>query len=343
MQAPLLLALFDRRIRGNHHLLELAQRRFSDAYLGAEFNPTSLAQLQELLEFRPLTEPRYVIHLPRTVRLVGGPGVDAIKAFAARSRKDAYGLVLHDQPELARTPDAYIQAVRTLNEILLQIDSSPYVFIEYAVGVDFEVFVALFAAIKDSPRVSACIDIGHIGIRTVQLAYQQQHPQEDVCQLHPHHPALPEKLEDVISAAAAALPAVLDIIQRLGQLGKPLHFHVHDAHPLSTGSPYGISDHLSFLQPIQLPFPYQGQTTVPLLFGPEGVRQVVRTALDVLPREKLSFTLEIHPQDQRLSLGQYADLFQNWTDKRNAEQMNAWLELLVANQQCLLHACSEQA
>ena len=340
LQAPLLLAIFQQLIRGDHHLLELAQRRFTDANLGAEFYPVSALDLQEVLEFRPLTEPRYVTHLPRNINLLDSSGVKIVEAFAARSRKDHYGILIHDQKEVVTKPHDYLRAVRELDNKLLGTDSGPYLFIEYAAGLEPEDFVGFFESAKGCKRVSACIDIGHIGIRTARRAYNQIYPCEDICQIKPDHPNLPNRIANVITASASALPAVVDVIRRIGRLGKPLHFHLHDGHPLSTFSPYGVCDHLSFFQKIYIPFEYQGQDTVPTFFGPNGLIQIIRAALEVLPRERLSFTLEIHPPDNRISLGQYADLFTNWKDKTNAEKMNAWLEVLLLNHQLLLKACS---
>jgi len=146
---------------------------------------------------------------------------------------------------------------------------------------------------------------------------------------------LPAIIKDVVTVSAMALPTVLQVVRNIGRLGKPLHFHLHDGHPLSTFSIYGVSDHLSFYHEIEIPFTYNGQRTVPLIFGPTGLKQIIQAALAMLPTDKLSFMLEIHPQYHRLELGCQADLFKNWKDKSNAEQMNAWLELLLQNLQLL--------
>jgi hypothetical protein len=328
---PLLLGLFHRQIEGDHHLLELAQRRYSEAGLGAEFYPGQPGQLQESLEFRPLTEPRYTVHLPRHLHLLDPRGWTSITAFAGRGRSDAYGLIIHDHQELATKAADYLHAIERLNELLLKIQPSPYLFIEYAVGLDIDQYAAIFEAARQCERVSACIDISHVGIRQAQRAYAEQYPGQDVCELTPDSPELPARIRAVVSAAATALPVVLDLVRRLGELGKPLHFHLHDGHPLSTFSRYGVSDHLSFQQEIRLPFEYEGQTKVPLLFGPEGLQRIVATAKAALPGDKLSFMLEIHPQYDRLPLGPYLGLFKNWKELHHAEQMNAWLDLILAN------------
>ena len=53
-------------------------------------------------------------------------------------------------------------------------------------------------------------------------------PGEDVCHLKAHHPELPEKISDVLAACATALPMVCRTIRDVGQIGKPVHFHLHD-------------------------------------------------------------------------------------------------------------------
>lgn len=339
-QTPLLLGMFHRQIDGDHHLLELAQRRFTEAGLGAEFYPSGVANLQESLEFRPLTERRYTMHLPRNIRLLDRRGFDIITAFASRGRTDAYGMIIHDQREMVAKPEAYIQAIGAMNDTLLKVTPSPYLFIEYAVGLDVQEYEAIFEATSDCERVSACIDISHVGIREAQRAYAECCPGEDVCHFRPDSPELPEKIDDVVAASASALPTVLELVRQLGRLGKPLHFHIHDGHPLSTFSPYGISDHLSFYQDIRIPFEYQGETNLPLMFGPDGLRQIVQTALEMLPPEKLSFMLEIHPQYERLDLGDYAALFKNWKNLHNAERMHAWIEMLLENLKLLRQVCA---
>lgn len=344
MPTPLLLAMFEQRIPGDHHLLELAQRRLTAAGVGAEFYPTNLRDLQESLEFRPLTEARYTMHLPRDIRLLdGGRGAERIAAFAARSRVDAYGLIIHDQPEMATRPDEYLDAVRRLNDRLLAIDRSPHLFIEYAVGLDIPGFISFFERVQGCERVSACLDISHLGIKIARQTYAEIYPGQDVCDLYPDHPDLPAKIEAVITACASATPTLLRVIRAIGRLGKPLHFHLHDGQPLSTLSPFGVSDHLSFTQEIRIPFEYRSARRVPLLFGRAGLAQIVTTALATLPPEKLSFMIEVHPQFDRRDLGDEAGLFANWVDTENAEIMNGWLELLLENVRFLREALSNPA
>jgi hypothetical protein len=133
------------------------------------------------------------------------------------------------------------------------------------------------------------------------------------------------------------------LIEQLGELGKPVHFHLHDGHPLSTFSPFGISDHLSFLMEMPLNFEYRGRRSVPLMFGRAGLHQIVRKAVRAIGRERVSFTLEIHPVSGRLALGDASPLFSHWTDKTNAERMNQWLGVLRENHAALLEGLAVKA
>jgi hypothetical protein len=74
------------------------------------------------------------------------------------------------------------------------------------------------------------------------------------------------------------------------------------------------------------------------MFGPEGLAKVASRAVQSMAARGVSFTLEIHPTFERLSLGDAAPLFGHWTDKTNAEQMNHWLGVLIQNHELLQHA-----
>jgi len=142
-------------------------------------------------------------------------------------------------------------------------------------------------------------------------------------------------MDDIERAVGMALPVVLDLVTKLGTLGKVLHFHLHDGHPLSTFSPFGVSDHLSFFAKIPLQFEYDGARSAPLMFGPDGLAKIVTASLHAASAEQLSFTLEIHPTQHQLSLGDAESLFGHWRDKTNAERMNHWLCLLEQNHDLL--------
>ena len=118
-------------------------------------------------------------------------------------------------------------------------------------------------------------------------------------------------------------------------LKRPLHFHLHDAHPLSTSSFFGVSDHLSFFAEIPINFEYRGRPTLPPMFGPDGLSNLVNRTLELVGSRAVSFTLEIHPTGERLPLGEAASIFEHWTDKTSAEQMNHWLGVLKRNHDLL--------
>ena len=142
-------------------------------------------------------------------------------------------------------------------------------------------------------------------------------------------------MSEVEVAVNSALPTVLNLIQTIGALGKPVHFHLHDGHPLSTFSPFGVSDHLSFLTAIPVGFDWRGRRTLPLMFGPAGLAQIVSHALRINAGKLLSFTLEIHPTAGQLPLGDASTLFSHWRDKTNAQKMNHWLSVLGENHRLL--------
>jgi hypothetical protein len=316
------------------------RRCFAAAGVGPEFYPDSPDQLARELTFHPLPGEPFRVHLPRDIRLLEEKGRDRVCAFAERFREQPAGLLVHDQPELASRFDDYVAAVRALDARLRRLGPGPVVHIEYAAGVPPEAFVALFEAVRDCPRVAACIDVSHIGIRQCQRAYERLHPGEDVCRLKLDHPELPVRIDDVQAACVTALPVVVQTVTAVGRLGQPLHFHLHDGHPASTYSAYGVSDHLSFFHEVVAPFSYRGSRTLPPLFGPLGLKKILDAARSALPDELLSLTIEVHPQEGRLGLGEYAGLFRHWQDRDNAERMNHWVEQMLRCARLAREACA---
>ncbi len=106
-------------------------------------------------------------------------------------------------------------------------------------------------------------------------------------------------------------------------------------------SPFGISDHLSFLVEIPIPFEYKDRRSLDPMFGPSGLSRIVTESLQLLGPDRVSFTLEIHPTEGRLPLANADYLFNHWRDKTNAERMNYWLSLLVQNHKLLFEACKK--
>jgi len=120
---------------------------------------------------------------------------------------------------------------------------------------------------------------------------------------------------------------VLDVTRAIAQLGKRLHFHLHDAHPLIPG----LADHFSFLLRLPVPFTYQGRRSLSMMYGPAGLAAVLSAAIEASAPQQLSFTLEIHQVEGRLPLADASPLFSHWTDTTNAERTNYWLSVLSEN------------
>ncbi len=331
MSTPKLLAMLSTQppIQGDDALLRLAQTRLSTAGLGGEFYPGSPEHLQRLLNYKP-RDLACTAHLPRNINLLYKPGRAALLEYARAAKGELYGLVLHDRLEFAKRPKETLDAFLEMGRLLDDVTEAPLVFVEYAAGLEPDFYASLFDESRETQKLSAAIDVGHVGIYVCRSAYQAQNPGEDVCALRPDSPELPAKIDAVQDAVEKALPAVLNLIKHLAGLGKPLHFHLHDGHPLSTLSQFGVSDHLSFLQQIELPFPYAGCHLIKGMFGVSGLRDIIHpaTASSAPP---VSFSLEMHPQEGRAPLGEHSQLFSHWQDQSNAERMNYWLDTLLNN------------
>ena len=316
--------LFDQRIHGDHALLELARLRFGQSGLAAETYADSPSRLEWVLGFVAPHATLPVVHLSREVDLLTERGREIVEDFAARFAGRIWGMVVHDKSEMAARTD---ELVMRMQELGSRLHGGPYLFLEYAAGLEPAWFAELGEKLRDVERVSLCIDVGHVGIRAARHSFSRTHPDLDLAALTPDDPRLPELVDEVQSATESALPTVLELIRTLGRTGKPLHFHLHDGHPLIPG----LSDHFSFLTQIPIPFLHDGRTSLPSMFGPSGLADLVRTAIDACGTQQLSLTLEIHQADGRLPLGDAADLFRHWRDTTNAERMNHWLSVLSQN------------
>jgi hypothetical protein len=333
---PKTLGLFEKRIEGDDGLLELARLRFQQAGMGAEMHAAFPEELERVLKFRPSPDAPVVVHLARNIKLSEDQGRSRILEFAARFAGRLHGLVIHDQAEMASPPDNVLRAARKLASRLDKIRRAPILFIEYAVGLEPSAFARFAGKVRELGRLGACIDVGHVGVWQARHLYRQLRPGEDIIALKGQPARQAEALTDVEKAVASALPVVLDLIGTIGSLGKPVHFHLHDAHPLSTLSPFGVSDHLSFLAEIPVGFQHHGRWSLPPMYGPAGLMRIATKAREAIGYERTSFTLEIHPVEGRQPLGDAASLFTHWRDKTNAEHMNHWLGVLQQNHSLLL-------
>jgi hypothetical protein len=331
---PLLFGLFQKRLEGDDALWHFMQLRFRQLDLGIEVYASSPDELEVMLTRKPDPSTPVMAHLPRHSDLTNAVIRQSLAAFASRFGGQVQGWVVHDQPEAAQHFDDYMQSLRHLNSLLAEIKPAPQLFIEYACGLEPARFVDLFTQCKPLRHVSACVDVGHLGIFQARRAYALEHAGEDVFQKRTAGPITASVLEDVQSAVATALPVTLHVIQALSDLGKPLHFHLHDGHPLSRWSRFGVSDHLSFFQPVPIEGPTPGMH-VPLMFGSEGLAYIAAAAMRGLNPDLVSFTLELHETDQRLPLVDTAGIFNHWRDKSNAERINHWLSAMAENRHWL--------
>ena len=332
------LGLFEKRFAGDDSLMALAQRRFQQAGMGTEIHAGTPEELRGLLGLRPRAGAAAVVHLPRDFDLTNEDVRRRLVELVSCGAGQVIGCVVHDQRAMVDQPDHYLRIVRELAGRLERIKQAPVLFIEYAVGLDPGAFVAFWESISDLYHVAPCIDIGHVGIRAARSAYADKHNGEDICGLKAQGPELPSLMGDVQAAVNVGLRTAVNLVNGLGAIGKHkrLHFHLHDGHPLSTFSPFGVADHLSFFSEIPLRFEYGGRQTVPPMFGPIGLSQVLQAAFNAVDPERLSFTLEIHPIGNRSPLGDAADLFGHWRDLTNAELMNHWLDILTRNHALLI-------
>jgi hypothetical protein len=320
--------LFDKRFKGSDLLLRLASLRFRQAGLSAEFYAANPEKLEYLLSYKPSRNGPAVVHLSREIDLFKQDSRDQVLEFVDRFAGRIYGFIVHDQPEIPIRPTEYTNALEEIHSKLEREQNSPFIFIEYASGLDPAAFVEFHLRIKHLSNISACIDTGHVGLWQANALFAKNHPDRSLFSLKPDSPELPEYIGDIQKAVGTSLPTVLKMLEDLSVLKKPVHFHLHDGHPLST-SRFGVSDHLSFLTHIPIPIEYDGRKLLHPMYGPAGLSRIVKKALLLLGPEKVSFSLEIHPTEGKLPLGDAS--FQSSEDKENAERTNYWLSVLVSN------------
>ena len=319
--------LFQRRVAGDDALLELAGFRFAQMGVAAEVYADTPEELEHLLRFVPPHPYLPVVHLNRGVNVLNEPSRAVVGEFADRFAGRIAGLVVHDKYEMGEQTDRLLSVMRELDARLCERPGGPLVFLEYAAGLEPGWFVEVAERLRDAERVSCCIDVGHLGVRQASARFGRSHPGLSLGDLNPEDGRLADLVAEVQEAVGSAVRDVLDVIRSIGSVGKHVHFHLHDGHPLIAGLP----DHFTFLTRLPIPFSYQGRRSLSMMYGPGGLAAIVSAAIGACRPEAVSFTLEIHQVEGRLPLGDASRLFARWRDVTNAERMNYWLSVLGEN------------
>ena len=289
--------------------------------------PDTPDELEHVLQFVPPHPYLPVVHLNRSINVLHERNRAVVAEFAGRFAGRVAGLVVHDKREMGEQTDRLLTVMRELNARLCERPDGPVVFLEYAAGLEPGWFVEVAERLQDAERVSCCIDVGHIGIRQASARFALRHPGLSLRDLNPGDGRLPDLAADVQDAVGDALRDLLDVTRSIGRLGKQVHFHLHDGHPLIPG----LADHFSFLMRLPIPFSYQGRQSLSMMYGPSGLGSIVSAAIEACRPQGVSFTLEIHQVEGRLPLADAAPLFSHWRDTTNAERMNYWLSVLGDN------------
>jgi hypothetical protein len=294
--------------------------------MAAELYADASEQLEHELRFLPPQPAPPIVHLNRYVNLLHEDGQGLAEYFIRQFRGRLLGLVIHDRLEMAERIPEVVSAMNRVTKTERHLDS-PTVFLEYAAGMEPERFVELAQQIVDIQGASVCIDIGHIGIRESRRRLAQIHTNVDIDTLRREAGRVPELISDVQSAIRSSRQVVLDMIRAIGKIGKPLHFHLHDGHPLIQG----LADHFSFLTRLPIPVNWDGRYSLEPMYGLNGLAQVLKTIARSCPSDGISITIEVHQSEGRLPLGNATELFAHWEDLTNAERMNYWLSVLADN------------
>ena len=319
--------LFQRRFAGDDALLELVGLRFAQMGAAAELYADTPDELERTVRFVPPHRYLPTVHLNRGINLLSEQDRSRVAAFADRFAGRVGGLVVHDKAEMVAQTDHLVEVMRELEARLRERPGRPMVFLEYAAGSDPEWFIGLAERLLDAEQISCCIDIGHVGMRQASARFNRSHPGLSLGALSPGDGRLPDLVADVQDAVDGARRDVIDVIRSIGSLGKHVHFHLHDGHPLIPG----LKDHFTFLRRLPIPFSYQGRHSLSMMYGPGGLESVIWAATEACRPGGASFTLEIHQVEGRLPLADASRLFAHWRDLTNAERMNYWLSVLGEN------------
>jgi hypothetical protein len=272
-RAPALRGLFGRYVNGDDAILQLARLRFAEAGMPAELYADTPGQLEQELRFLPPHPALPLVHLSRYINVLRDDGQRQVQAFARQFGGRLLGIVVHDQPGMADRIPEVVTAMR--NATAGRSPDAPLIFLEYAAGMAPERFAELARQLADVEGASVCVDIGHVGIRESRRRLEATHPRLDLATLSRDGAAEPGLVSEVEAAARSAVDVVLAMIESIGQVGKPVHFHLHDGHPLIPG----LSDHFSFLTRVPVPFTWEGRSSLAPMYGLCGLSQVLAAAV----------------------------------------------------------------
>ena len=146
---PPLRALLQQRVEGDDALLQLAQLRFAQAGLAAEVYADTPEQLDRVLGFIPSHRYLPVVHLNRGVNVLQARGRAVVEAFAARFAGRVWALVVHDKAEMVARENDLLAAMRELGTGLSVRPEGPYLFLEYAAGLELGWFVEVAERLRE--------------------------------------------------------------------------------------------------------------------------------------------------------------------------------------------------
>jgi hypothetical protein len=324
-------ALFGQRLAGDDALLALAQLRFEQSALAAETYAGSAEELDRMLSWAPRSAHSPIVHLPRDLDLLDPAAPSRVQRLARHAADRVGGFVVHDRRHFPDRLEDLRRVAAELDAVLTEAGPAR-LFVEYAAGVHPWQFVEVGEQLRGTERIGVCVDTGHVGIRQARRHFAARRSAADdpdapdLAGLSTADARLPDLIDDVQAAVAAARGDLLDLVGAVGRLGVPVHAHLHDGHPLVDG----LADHFSFLTRWPLPFTHDGRGAVSGMFGVTGLVDIIAALRRAAPG-RLSLTLEIHQWQGRLPLADAAGRFGHWQDLTNAERTNAWLAVLADN------------
>lgn len=311
MDKKKIVGIFADRIPGEDKILELQKSRYEEMGIGAEMYCRSPEHLEHLLKFKPKNKNITTAHLPYELSLLKE---NNIKKY----NNNLYGFIIHDHGN-------YYSNLNGLKHALNKISIKPIIFIEYAAFASLDQFRELFELIKAIDNISICLDTGHLALRIVYDIFKEKSGdnifdyREDGTKFKDLEKALPKIKESVKETA----PRLVDYVASFAGKGKPIHLHIHDAHPLSKTFPSSLSDHQSFFGLAKIKLNDQETIELPKLIGIEDLKQILS--------HDFSVNIEIHPDYSREELGKYKkSIFKDAAPKliAGAEIVNAGLTLV---------------